>query len=207
MCSHISPSLNVFAAYADNRGCRGGTCATTLMDRFFADFTAEGKEDLSQNGASPDYCEWQVVTCVDGNVTEMVSDGPGYGAFDIPLLPPTVQNIDIAFCEQSYELSTRALPRELERCSFYANCLFGTVDFGTLPEKLIQLWLSENMLSADPMDGHLHVVGRTSTPSWGKPGATRYCWDPPWQYRVATGASTVYHCRGPLASVATKVYL
>ena len=64
-----------------------------------------------------------------------------------------------------------------------------------------------NHLTADPMDGHLYVVGRTSTPSWGKPGATRCCWDPPWQYRVATGASTVYHCRGPLASVATKVYL
>ncbi|KNH05989.1 Endonuclease/exonuclease/phosphatase [Perkinsela sp. CCAP 1560/4] len=64
-----------------------------------------------------------------------------------------------------------------------------------------------NALGADPMDGHLYVVGRTSTPFWGKPGATRCCWDPPWQYRVATGASTVYHCRGRLASVATKVYL
>ncbi|KNH08324.1 Endonuclease/exonuclease/phosphatase [Perkinsela sp. CCAP 1560/4] len=57
------------------------------------------------------------------------------------------------------------------------------------------------------MNGHLYVVGRTSTPFWGKPGATRYCQGGSQQQRVATGASTVYHCRGPLASVATKVYV
>ncbi|KNH06644.1 hypothetical protein XU18_2545 [Perkinsela sp. CCAP 1560/4] len=62
------------------------------------------------------------------------------------------------------------------------------------------IWEVVQRNKVNPMYGHLlYVVCRTSTPSWGKPGATRCCWDPPWQYRVATGASTVYHCRGPLA--------
>ncbi|KNH04907.1 hypothetical protein XU18_3965 [Perkinsela sp. CCAP 1560/4] len=52
------------------------------------------------------------------------------------------------------------------------------------------------------MDGHLYVVGRTSTQSLGKPGATRYYWDPPGWHRVSAGAYVIHHCCGIPASVA-----
>ena len=54
------------------------------------------------------------------------------------------------------------------------------------------------------MDGHLYVVGRISTPSWGKPGAARYYGDPPWGHRAETRVSTILHCHGILDSVANK---
>ncbi|KNH06670.1 hypothetical protein XU18_2498 [Perkinsela sp. CCAP 1560/4] len=52
------------------------------------------------------------------------------------------------------------------------------------------------------MDGHLYVVSRINTPSWGKPGAARYYGDPPWGHRAETRVSTILHCHGILASVA-----
>ena len=54
------------------------------------------------------------------------------------------------------------------------------------------------------MDGHLYVMGRISTPSWGKPGAGRYYGDPLWGQRVETRVSTILHCHGFLDSVANK---
>ena len=54
------------------------------------------------------------------------------------------------------------------------------------------------------MDGHLYVVGRTSTQSLGKPGADRYYWDPPGWHRVSARAFVIHHCCGIPASVAAK---
>ncbi|KNH06335.1 hypothetical protein XU18_2840 [Perkinsela sp. CCAP 1560/4] len=52
------------------------------------------------------------------------------------------------------------------------------------------------------MDGHLYVVGRTSTQSLGKPGADRYYWAPPGWHRVSARACVIHHCCGIPASVA-----
>ena len=82
------------------------------------------------------------------------------------------------------------------------NALSGTLNLDDLPVSMQEVDLSCNNFTADPMDGHLSVVGRTTTPSWGKPGATRFYGDPPWRHRVTTRASSILHCHGILASVA-----
>ncbi|KNH08659.1 hypothetical protein XU18_0856 [Perkinsela sp. CCAP 1560/4] len=48
---------------------------------------------------------------------------------------------------------------------------FGSVHLTQLPAALKNLNLITNHLSADLTEGHLFVVGWTSTPSWGKPRA------------------------------------
>ncbi|KNH07553.1 hypothetical protein XU18_0573 [Perkinsela sp. CCAP 1560/4] len=83
------------------------------------------------------------------------------------------------------------------------NTLTGPIDLERLPERMESLHVSHNKLS-DPMDGHLYVVGRTSTQSLGKPGATRYYWDPPGWHRVSARAFVIHHCCGIPASVAAK---
>ncbi|KNH04906.1 Tcoingi protein [Perkinsela sp. CCAP 1560/4] len=129
------------------------------------------------------------------------------GTLNLTRLPYSLRTLNCAMNNFTGQVDLTALPDLLQMLCISNNNLTGSIDLRHLPCGLEKLSINNNQLSADPMDGHLYVVGRTSTPSWGKPGATRCCWDPPWQYRVATGASTVYHCRGPLASVATKVYL
>ena len=94
------------------------------------------------------------------------------------------------------------LPRKMEAMNLSVNQLTGSLDLETLPAAVRTVCLSQNKFTADPMDGHLSVVGRTTTPSWGKPGATRFYGDPPWRHRVTTRASSILHCHGILASVA-----
>ncbi|KNH07219.1 hypothetical protein XU18_2082 [Perkinsela sp. CCAP 1560/4] len=43
----------------------------------------------------------------------------------------------------------------------------------SLPISMKELHLGNNLFTADPTEGHLFVVGWTSTPSWGKPRAFR----------------------------------
>ena len=80
----------------------------------------------------------------------------------------------------------------------------GSLHLEWLPSSVRDLVANGNQLTADPMDGHLYVVGRISTPSWGKPGAARYYGDPPWGHRAETRVSTILHCHGILDSVANK---
>ena len=51
---------------------------------------------------------------------------------------------------------------------------------------------------------HGHLLRQTSTQSLGKPGATRYYWDPPGWHRVSARAFVIHHCCGIPASVAAK---
>ena len=80
----------------------------------------------------------------------------------------------------------------------------GTLVLEFLPWSMKLFRVCSNALSADPMDGHLYVVGRTSTQSLGKPGATRYYLDPPGWHRVSARAVVIHHCCGIPASVAAK---
>ena len=68
----------------------------------------------------------------------------------------------------------------------------GTLGFEFLPWSMKLFRVCSNALSADPMDGHLCVVGRISTQSLGKPGATRYYWDPPGWHRVSARAFVIH---------------
>ena len=70
-------------------------------------------------------------------------------------------------------LNLEKLPQSIEALWLDRNRFTGTVCFRHLPASLDLLTVHENTLSADPMDGHLNVVGRSSTLPRGKLGATR----------------------------------
>ncbi|KNH04688.1 hypothetical protein XU18_4126 [Perkinsela sp. CCAP 1560/4] len=55
--------------------------------------------------------------------------------------------------------------------SLRSNTVTGSIGLERLPERMEKINVNHNHLSADPMEGHLSVVGWTSTPSWGKPRA------------------------------------
>ena len=122
-------------------------------------------------------CEWNGVSCnAEGEVEQFewwYKQQSGTGTLELQFLPRTLKNLDMSF-----------------------NNLSGTIDLNSLPETMQMLELRSNNLSdSDPMDGHLNVVGRSSTPSGGKPWShpiQRAC---PWCHRV-----TVQSCdhRPPL---------
>ncbi|KNH07217.1 hypothetical protein XU18_2080, partial [Perkinsela sp. CCAP 1560/4] len=181
----------------------------TLMEMVIEGIT--NTDEICGEGDEPiDIHEWRAVMIEDGKVVEInwghIPHSIFTGSLCLEWLPSSVRKFVVNSHKLTGTLNWTSLPTAMERLDLALNAFTGSICLERLPERMEYLNVSLNKLS-DPMDGHLYVVGRTSTPSWGKPGATRCCWDPPWQYRVATGASTVYHCRGPLASVATKVYL
>ncbi|KNH07674.1 hypothetical protein XU18_1675 [Perkinsela sp. CCAP 1560/4] len=152
-----------------------------------------------------DVCEWKGVKCNADKEVEnfrwLMKRQEGTGTLSLAFLPYTMKKATMVGNALSGTIQLADLPESMEELLLIQNKLSGSFCLDSLPGAMRKLYLSKNNFNADPMDGQLYVVGRTSTPSWGKPGATRCCWDPPWQYRVATGASTVYHCRGPLRGV------
>ena len=51
----------------------------------------------------------------------------------------------------------------MEAMNLSVNQLTGSLDLDTLPAAVRTVCLSQNKFTADPMDGHLSVVGRTTT--------------------------------------------
>ena len=121
------------------------------MDRFYSQISVKGMHVFSGANASRDYCSWTGITCTDGIITHVYHGISNYGNFDIHSLPSTLVNITIEYCDQRYILCTRALPRALEHCYLPQNRHFGSVDLRTLPENLIGLDLSFNLLNG-PID-------------------------------------------------------
>ena len=93
------------------------------------------------------------------------------------------------------------LIRHVQMC-YKKNSLSGTIQLADLPGRMEVVSLTNKKLTADPMHGHL--LRQTSTQSLGKPGATRYYWDPPGWHRVSARACIIHHCCGIPASVAAK---
>ena len=60
------------------------------------------------------------------------------------------------------------LPCSMTELDMSFNALSGTIQLADLPEKIDNLNLSKNRLSANPTKGHLSVVGWTSTPVLGE---------------------------------------
>ena len=126
------------------------------------------------------------------------------GSLKLESLPDTLTEFHAFNNKFSGSVDLSQLPAALEFLTLSGNLLSGPVVLTHLPGRLEKLYLQDNKFTADPMDGHLYVVGRISTPSWGKPGAARYYGDPPWGQRAETRVSTILHCHGFLDSVANK---
>ena len=64
-----------------------------------------------------------------------------------------------------------SLPSSVKIFAAVLSGLTGTLAMASLPIPMKELHLGNNLFTADPTEGHLFVVGRTSTLSRGKPGA------------------------------------
>ncbi|KNH05627.1 hypothetical protein XU18_3398 [Perkinsela sp. CCAP 1560/4] len=124
---------------------------TALMDRFYSQISEAGMAYFSSYGRSIDFCYRQGVECTFRSVIKITITDKHYGNFDIHVLPPTVTHVSIRYCEQHYEIHTRALPRMLRHCRLNNNQLFGCVDLQVLPENIVILDLSHNQLNG-PID-------------------------------------------------------
>ncbi|KNH06860.1 hypothetical protein XU18_2370 [Perkinsela sp. CCAP 1560/4] len=60
---------------------------------------------------------------------------------------------------------------EVVEIDWEACILKGSIHLEWLPSSVGIFDAFDNSLTAEPMEGHLFVVGYPSTPSWGKPGA------------------------------------
>ena len=118
--------------------------------------------------------------------------------------PGKMEVIIIYGSRMTGSLDLGRLPATVRTLKFCRNKFTGDICLEKLPEGLVILAIADNQLTADPMDGYRYVVGRTSPQSMGKPGATRYYWDPPGWHRVSARAFVIHHCCGIPASVAAK---
>ncbi|KNH04128.1 hypothetical protein XU18_3235 [Perkinsela sp. CCAP 1560/4] len=121
------------------------------MDSFYAHISSEGIPNYLLQNTSSDYCAWRGVKCAVGRVIKVLYYAQQYGNYDIHSLPPTVVTIAIQLGMQRYTVRTRYLPQALESC-----------------------YLISNQIYADPTEGHLFVVGWTSTHPWNGSGNRRF---------------------------------
>ncbi|KNH06313.1 hypothetical protein XU18_2818 [Perkinsela sp. CCAP 1560/4] len=153
-----------------------------------------------------DVCEWKGVTCnADKDIDKFLwinKKGYGTGTLGFEFLPPSIKAVVMYQNALHVTIQLADLPGKMEKVFLTRNNLAGSLDLDRLPTDVRTMNLSGNQFTADPMDGHLYVVGRISTPSWGKPGADRYYGDPPGWHRVSAGAYVIHHCCGIPASVA-----
>ncbi|KNH05484.1 hypothetical protein XU18_3455 [Perkinsela sp. CCAP 1560/4] len=132
------------------------------MEKFIEMIT--NKENICGDPDEPkEIEEWKGVKVEDGEVVEI-----DWEEFDL-----------------RGSLQLEWLPSSVRELLVSRIGLTGTLDWASLPASMQSLYLGGNAFTADPMDGHLYVVGRISTQSLGKPGATRYYWDPPGWHRVS----------------------
>ena len=121
------------------------------MDRFYSPKSKVEQAGSLSNASLRDYCDWNSVRCVDGQVIRVDHRERHDKLIDIHVLPTTVKYIHLTKCSLDYALHTRALPWALKYCFVSTNRLFGTVGLRTLPEHLVSLDLSVNQL-VGPVD-------------------------------------------------------
>ncbi|KNH04542.1 hypothetical protein XU18_4226 [Perkinsela sp. CCAP 1560/4] len=111
---------------------------------------------------------------LDGKVAEfwgICKKEHGTGTLGFEFLPCSMKTMGMYTTALSGTIQLADVPVEIERVYPNVNKLTGSLKLENLPNGLGYLELEDNKLTADPMEGHLFVVGWTSTPSWGKPGA------------------------------------
>ena len=144
----------------------------SLPQQALTEMVIEGmtsKENICGDHDGPkDIEEWKGVEIEDGEVAE-IKWYPSYleGLLNWNCLPSSVKK----FVLTGVPLILASLPTPMEKLILAYNSFTGSIDLENFSERMKYLSVSANQMSADPMEGHLFVVGWTSTPSWGKPGA------------------------------------
>ena len=154
----------------------------TLMELFIQGAEiAERYKDA--DGEFTDCTQWaEVELDAEGNVAQFDAMRESFwtylehsgGTVCFNAAPETMQVLSIVYFDIAGTIETKMLPRMLTTLEVQTNRLSGTFDCSSLPPSMQVINVHHNEFEADPMDGHLNVVGRSSTLPRGKLGATRY---------------------------------
>ncbi|KNH06884.1 hypothetical protein XU18_2357 [Perkinsela sp. CCAP 1560/4] len=98
--------------------------------------------------------------CGDPNAPKDIEEWKGVGIED-----GEVVEIEWGNSSLTGSLCLAWLPFSVRKFVVTSNRLTGTLDWASLPTSLKKLNIGANSFTADPMEGHLFVVGWTSTPS------------------------------------------
>ncbi|KNH09415.1 hypothetical protein XU18_0100 [Perkinsela sp. CCAP 1560/4] len=134
-----------------------------------------------------------------------------YGTFDVAGLPSDIRHVYISNNDHQGTLALFSLGDSVVELDACENKFSGPIDMTRLPPNLVLLKLSSNAFTADPMEGHLFVVGWTSTPSWGNPGAFQTLvvflfWRRPYRRPPQGGGSGPVPIHGEVQETAVSCY-
>ena len=124
------------------------TSQNALMRLFFQNVKEHQIQRISRGAPDGDICnDWRGLTCDGGVLRSIVFRGESFANFSIAYAPPTVQELDIARCDQCLTLNTRLLPRASRRIAMNDNNVRGSVDLKCLPDALEELLLHSNAIT------------------------------------------------------------
>ena len=118
-----------------------------LFSAFFKHVHYRYIDAASDNLPDSNPCRWHGIVCSSGTVSKIRIRKWDLGPLQISYLPNSAQYVGIESCSQEHPLDTRLLPLELRALYLQDNLIYGTLDFPSLPSRLVVLNMSRNSLS------------------------------------------------------------
>ena len=119
-----------------------------LMRQFFQNISLEDKQKISNRNLTGHICvNWIGLRCTDGVLTSILYHTWPLGNFRIAFVPPTVKQLEISGCYQSYTVDTRRFPRSSQIIQLNRNRIHGSIDLTSLPSRLLEFSIRQNELT------------------------------------------------------------
>ena len=124
-----------------------------LIQKFLEGINSSGWEEISTLKTKEeiiyfdDICDYMGITCRDTEVTEVLFRDFIHGNFQIGYLPHSVEVVDISYSRQTFQLETRAFPRQLRSIQLFINLITGSIDLTNLPTNLEEAHFDGNQLT------------------------------------------------------------
>ena len=119
------------------------TSQALLMVRFYDEIPETGVLRIT-NHRQRDVCSWEGIMCRNGCIVSIVYKERMLGNFKIAFAPPTLTTLTVIHCEQSYEVETRMLPRQIVSLNLNRNRIFGELDLTKLPPRMVNFEIAYN---------------------------------------------------------------
>ena len=135
-----------------------------LLGLAFERFPDEALQQLSKGKEMNDFCSWYDedtlghkfrVRCDSQILQSLTMYGVRLGNLNIEYLPSTIEYLSVEFCDQSYQLETRRLPRMIKKVQLSNNHIHGNIDLTALPGRLDTLSANMNDIRGEIFLAHL----------------------------------------------------
>ena len=118
-----------------------------LMHLFYENANREFLQHISDNAETTEVCEWVGVICSEGKLVKLQYVIADCGELRLEFIPNSAHFVGIEACTLRCILATRQLPLESRCILLNENSIYGPVDLGSLPPKLVFINLSFNHIS------------------------------------------------------------